>query len=157
MNTHNPKLRYKNVYQFPQDTHDFIKSKIIGTSLHVCCGNSNLGDYHIDIEKQEAQDKDVFILADMFHLPIKHQSFDTVICDPIWNLGYHVRHKLIWELRDCVKYQGILIFNSLWFPKINTMKLMDLSVGLNNMAFRNVSLVGIYKKIQEQFEWDNLT
>ena len=152
MNTHNPKLKYKNVYQFPQDTHDFIKSKIVGKSLHVCCGNSSLGDYHIDIEKQPDQDKDSFILADMFHLPIKPQLFDTVICDPIWNLGYHVRHKLIWQLRDCVKYpNGILIFNSLWFPKINTMKLQDLYVGLNNMAFRNVSLIGIYKKIQEQF------
>ena len=79
------------------------------------------------------------------------QYFDTVLCDPVWNLGFHVRHKLIYQLRDNVAPNGHLIFNCLWFPKIKTMQLEDMYVGLNNMAWRNVSLIGIYKKIQEQF------
>ena len=81
---------------------------------------------------------------------IKKQSFDTVLCDPVWNLGYHVRHKLIYNLRDQIKAGGKLIFNCLWFPKIKTMELEEMYVGLNNMAWRNVSLIGIYKKVQEQ-------
>ena len=109
----NPKLKYRSVWQFPTSTEDFIKKHAKGKILHVCCGSSNLGDVRIDRWKQENQKSDGFIIADMFHLPIKPQLFDTVICDPIWNLGYHVRHKLIWQLRDCVKYpNGILIFNS---------------------------------------------
>ena len=75
-------------------------------------------------------------------------SFDTVLCDPVWNLGYHVRHKLIYALRDMVRPGGTLIFNCLWFPKIKTMKLENMFVGLNDMAWRNVSLIGIYKKYQ---------
>ena len=81
---------------------------IKGKSLHVCCGNSLLCDIRVDIEKQEIQDsKDGFILGDMFDLVnvlekqgIEKYSFDVVLCDPVWNVGYHVRHKLIYNLRD---------------------------------------------------------
>ena len=159
MNPKNPRLKYKKIWQFPQATHDFIKPMIKGKSLHVCCGNSLLCDVRVDIEKQPTQDsKSGFILGDMFELndvlkkngyPL--QYFDTVLCDPVWNLGFHVRHKLIYQLRDNVAPNGHLIFNCLWFPKIKTMQLEDMYVGLNNMAWRNVSLIGIYKKIQEQF------
>ena len=159
----NPKkahLKYKKIWQFPEATHDFIKPMIKGNSLHVCCGNSLLCDIRVDIEKQEIQkSKDGFILGDMFDLVnvlekkgIKKYSFDVVLCDPIWNLGYHVRHKLIYNLRDFVKPGGILIFNCLWFPKIKTMKLENMWVGLNDMAWRNVSLIGIYRKYQTHLE-----
>jgi phospholipid N-methyltransferase len=156
MNPKRVSLKYKKIWQFPQDTHDFIKPMIKGKSLHVCCGNSLLCDIRVDIEKQEIQDsKDGFILGDMFDLVnvlekqgIEKYSFDVVLCDPVWNLGYHVRHKLIYNLRDFVKPGGILIFNCLWFPKIKTMKLENMWVGLNDMAWRNVSLIGIYKKYQ---------
>jgi 23S rRNA A2030 N6-methylase RlmJ len=146
----NPKLKYRSVWQFPTSTEDFIKKHTKGKILHVCCGSSNLGDVRIDRWKQENQKSDGFIIADMFHLPIKRDSFDTVIADPPWNLAYHVRHRLIFSLRDSIKWSGHLIFNCLWFPKIKCMKLQDLFAGMNNMAFRNVSLIGIYKKIQEQ-------
>jgi len=66
-------------------------------------------------------------------------------------MPYDVRHKLIYQLRDMTKYEGILIFNSLWIPKIRCMKHQDVFVGLNNMAFRNVSLISVYKKVQSQF------
>jgi hypothetical protein len=159
MNPKSAKLKYKKIWQFPQATHDFIKPMIKGKSLHVCCGNSLLCDVRVDIEKQPIQDtKDGFILGDMFELndvlkkngyPL--QNFDTILCDPVWNLGFHVRHKLIYQLRDNVAPNGHLIFNCLWFPKIKTMEMENIYVGLNNMAWRNVSLIGIYKKVQEQF------
>jgi hypothetical protein len=163
MNPKNPKLKYKKIWQFPQETHDFIKPMIKGRSLHVCCGNSLLCDIRVDIEEQEIQkSKPGFILGDMFDLNkvlnkhgIEKQSFDFVLCDPVWNLGYHVRHLLIYQLRDQIKPGGTLVFNCLWFPKIKTMKLEDMYVGLNNMAWRNVSLIGIYKKVQSQFEFND--
>jgi len=150
MNPKNVRLKYKRSWQFPEVTHDFIKSKCKGKILHVCCGNSDIGDIRMDIEWQWIQDRNTFVKADMFHIPLKPNSFDTVICDPVWNLPYHVRHKLIYQLRDMVKLNGILIFNCLWFPHIKCMEFVDLFVGLQQMAFRNVSLIGIYKKTQEQ-------
>ena len=160
MNPKSARLKYKKIWQFPQETHDFIKPLITGHSLHVCCGNSLLCDIRVDIEKQDIQEtKDGFILGDMFELNdvlkkkgIKPQSFDTVLCDPVWNLGYHVRHKLIYNLRDQIKAGGKLIFNCLWFPKIKTLEMEEMYVGLNNMALRNVSLIGIYKKVQSQLD-----
>ena len=50
----------------------------------------------MDIEWQWIQDRDTFVKADMFNIPFKPNSFDTVICDPPWNLAYHIRHKLIY-------------------------------------------------------------
>ena len=160
MNPKNAKLKYKKIWQFPQATHDFIKPMIKGRSLHVCCGNSLLCDIRVDIEKQPIQDTQPgFILGDMFDLVnilkkhgIERQSFDFLLCDPVWNLGFHVRHKLIYQLRDMIKPGGKLVFNCLWFPVIRTMQLEDMYVGLNNMAWRNVSLIGIYRKVQEQLD-----
>jgi len=160
MNPKNAKLKYKKIWQFPQATHDFIKPMIKGRSLHVCCGNSLLCDIRVDIEKQPIQDtKPGFILGDMFDLVnvlkkhgIERQSIDFLLCDPVWNLGFHVRHKLIYQLRDMIKPGGKLVFNCLWFPVIRTMQLEDMYVGLNNMAWRNVSLIGIYRKVQEQLD-----
>jgi hypothetical protein len=157
-NKKSPSLKYKEVYQFPIATHTFIEKLCKGKTLHVCCGNSLIGDIRIDIEKQPNQDnKPGFILGDMFDLnkilkahKIKTQSFDTIVCDPIWHLGYHVRHKLMFQLRDQLKPGGNLIFNCLWFPKIRTLELKKMYVGLNSSAWRNVSLIGIYKKINYQ-------
>ena len=97
MNKKNPKLTYKKIFQFPQDTHDFIQGLMKGKTLHCCCGNSLLGDVRIDIEKQPDQDtKAGFIQGDIFEvldpknaiLENEDRTFDTVICDPLWHLPY---------------------------------------------------------------------
>ena len=154
MNRKKARLKYRAVYQFPESTHNFIKERIKGFCLHVCSGSSLLGDIRLDLELQKVQkNKPGFLIGDQFHLPFQNEKFDTVICDPVWNMPYHVRHKLIYQLRDMTKYEGILIFNSLWIPKIRCMKHQDVFVGLNNMAFRNVSLISVYKKVQSQFNF----
>ena len=154
MNRKQARLKYRSCYQFPESTHNFIKEKIKGFCLHVCSGSSLLGNIRLDLELQTVQkNKPGFIIGDQFHLPFQNEKFDTVICDPIWNMAYNIRHKLIYQLRDMTKYEGILIFNSLWIPKIRCMKHQDVYVGLNNMAFRNVSLISVYKKIQSQFNF----
>ena len=92
MNKKNPKLTYKKVFQFPQDTHDFIEGLMKGKTLHCCCGNSLLGDVRIDIEKQPDQDtKEGFIQGDIFEVLNRPyftglgstgpRLFDTVISD----------------------------------------------------------------------------
>ena len=162
MNKKNPKLTYKKVFQFPQDTHNFIQGLMKGKTLHCCCGNSLLGDVRIDIEKQPDQDtKEGFIQGDIFEL-LAHRStsvvrlgitvdrlFDTVICDPLWHLPYQKRPALAFLLRDQVKLGGRLILNALWIPTIKTMELREIYVGKNSMAWRNVSLIMVYEKTEE--------
>lgn len=141
-----PILKYKKAWSFPERTEKFIKSKSSGKILHVCCGSSKFGDVRIDIEPQ---DKGV-IKADIFHLPIKEQSFDTVICDPPWHIPYHLRTKIHYELRDACKMGGIIIFNAPWVPNIKHCRLLDIFVGLRSFTMANISLITIYQKYQEQ-------
>jgi len=154
MNKKNPKLTYKKVFQFPQDTHDFIEGLMKGKTLHCCCGNSLLGDVRIDIEKQPDQDtKEGFIEGDIFEV-LGHMNnglFDTVICDPLWHLPYQKRPALAFLLRDQVKLGGRLILNALWIPTIKTMELREIYVGKNSMAWRNVSLIMVYEKTEEGY------
>ena len=152
MNKKNPKLTYKKVFQFPQDTHDFIKGLMKGKTLHCCCGNSLLGDVRIDIEKQPDQDtKAGFIEGDIFEVleDKNYGQYDTVICDPLWHLPYQKRPALAFLLRDQVKLGGRLILNALWIPTIKTMELREIYVGKNSMAWRNVSLIMVYEKTEE--------
>ena len=160
MNKKNPKLTYKKVFQFPQDTHDFIQGLMKGKTLHCCCGNSLLGDVRIDIEKQPDQErKEGFIEGDIFEVLKRPyftglgspgpRLFDTVICDPLWHLPYQKRPALAFLLRDQVKLGGRLVLNALWIPTIKTMELREIYVGKNSMAWRNVSLIMVYEKTEE--------
>ena len=152
MNKKNPKLTYKKVFQFPQDTHDFIEGLMKGKTLHCCCGNSLLGDVRIDIEKQPDQDrKEGFIEGDIFEVleGKNYGQYDTVICDPLWHLPYQKRPALAFLLRDQVKLGGRLVLNALWIPTIKTMELREIYVGKNSMAWRNVSLIMVYEKTEE--------
>ncbi len=57
---------------------DMIKRLCSGSTLHVCCGQSPIGDVRVDL--YTACD----VKADFTALPFKGQSFDTVIIDPPW-------------------------------------------------------------------------
>jgi len=75
--------------------------------------------------------------------------FGTVICDPLWHMPYQKRPALAFMLRDHVKKGGRLILNALWIPKIKTMSDPVIYVGKNTMAWRNVSLILVYEKLED--------
>jgi len=113
-----------------------VKDLCEGYTLHVCCGESKLGDVRIDLEKQAD------VKASMYHLPVKRACFDTVVCDPPWELPYHLRGKVLRELRDCLKPGGRLIFNCFWFPKTRGLSVdSQIFVGVPHNLWRNASLL----------------
>src|SRR6267143_3784866 len=136
MNPKNATYKFKKAWSWPAQVEELIGKQIEGFSLHVCCGDSRLGDVRLDLEKQAD------IRGDMFHLPFKRETFDTVLCDPPWHLPYHVRHKLLYELRDVLKPGGRLIFNCIWFPKVRGLVVdPQLWVGVPNATWRNASIL----------------
>lgn len=88
-------------WRWSKQEEKIVHDKCIGSVLHVCCGKSKLGDVRIDLfEKSD-------IKADAFHLPIKDRAFDTVVCDPPWNLGFNMK---FWrEIRRVAKKRILYI------------------------------------------------
>jgi ubiquinone/menaquinone biosynthesis C-methylase UbiE len=92
------------------------------------------------------------IKADMFNLPFRDGSFDTVVCDPPWEIPYQQRHKLLWELCRVTKKGGKLVFNAYWWPKSKTLKVEEYWVGIPNSTWRNISLLIVARKIKTEKE-----
>ena len=56
---------------------DVLKSMFIGSTLHVCCGKSNLGDVRLDVDIENNPD----IVCDAANMSdfVSDDSFDTVL------------------------------------------------------------------------------
>jgi len=118
---------FKKAWRWPDQIEDFIKKHIRGYSLHVCCGSSDVGDIKIDKYVQGSN----IINADMLELPFKRETFDTVICDPPWELDYIKRNKLLYSLRDILKPGGKLLFICLWWPKCRGLEIHSKTINKN--------------------------
>jgi SAM-dependent methyltransferase len=143
-NPKSPKYKFKKAWSWPTEIEAKIKSLCEGFTLHVCSGDSTIGDVRLDLHKDVRLDlhKGADIRGDMFHLPFRPMSFDTVLCDPPWHLPYHLRGKLLRQLRDVLKAGGRLIFNCFWFPKTRGLDVdKEIFVGVPNNLWRNASLL----------------
>lgn len=89
----------------------FLRSRFIGTVLHVCCGKSQLGDIRVDLFE-----KDVDVLCDGARLPFPDRSFGTVLCEPPYNGKFRWMHDLLSELVRVAAKR--LIFQH-WFCPVN--------------------------------------
>jgi len=132
------KYKFKKAWSWPYEVEAKIKELIEGYTLHVCCGESTLGDVRINYPAKLGGN----IIGDMFNLPIKPGSFDTVLCDPPWELPYHLRGRLLRQLRDSLKPNGRMIFNCFWFPKTRGLAIdPQIYVGVPHSLWRNASLL----------------
>lgn len=137
MNPKSPKYSFKRAWSWPQEIENKVRQLLEpGITLHVCCGDSKLGDVRIDLTKPAD------IRASMYHLPIRPGIFDNAVEDPPWELPYHLRGKVLRELRDALKPGGRLIFNCFWFPKTRGLSVdPEIYVGVPHNLWRNASLL----------------
>lgn len=70
----------------------WLKEMAIGRTLHICCGMSQIGDIKADIDPKTNRN----FTTDLFNLPFKPRTFDTVICDPPYS--YYNRFKWFYNL-----------------------------------------------------------
>ena len=111
---------------WPDSISDVLRDLFLGTTLHVCCGRSPLGDVRLDLDPTCLPD----IVADASNLRgvIESDSFDTVLCDPPYNGKFQWNHDLLSELARVAAQR--IIFQH-WFIPANP--------------------DGRYKKAQEKF------
>lgn len=104
-----------------------LQNLFIGTTLHVCCGKSLLGDVRLDLDPTHNPD----IICDAANMKgvIDDDQFDTVLCDPPYNGNFQWNHDLLSELARVASQR--IIFQH-WFIPANPN--------------------GLYKKAQEKFE-----
>lgn len=78
---------------WPKDVENFIASQIVGTSLHICCGKSLLGDVRLDLYEPTTN-----VVGDAARLPFRDCGFDTLIIDPPYNGKFQWNHDMLSEL-----------------------------------------------------------
>jgi len=127
----------------------FYQGKLEGLVLHVCCGESLVGDVRIDIEAQEPHPRD-FILADYRHLPIRDKAFTSVICDPKWGKTERVDEGIIqWlsELRRVSNKKVVIVHNTIFnFPGLTLEKCW--AVRAKGLLYKSLSLYSVMKGLE---------
>jgi ubiquinone/menaquinone biosynthesis C-methylase UbiE len=127
---------------WPDTVQEFVKDHIEGHSLNICAGRSELGDIRVDLDPQNAEVQK----ADMRELPFEDESFDTVIIDPPWKLGYYQRFRPFYEAVRVCKVGGRIIYNATWVPHSEQCKL-DFCVVRRDSHWGNVSVISVFRRI----------
>jgi len=96
---------------WPHEVECYLASKLIGFTLHVCCGMSKLGDVRLDL-----YEKDVDVIGDAARLPFADRTFDTVLIDPPYNSKFQWMHDMLNELHRLACKR--IIFQH-WFSPID--------------------------------------
>lgn len=122
---------------------EFVKDKMVGYSLNACAGKSPLGDVKIDLDPQDRS----IIKADMKNLPFPDETFDTVVQDPPWKIGFYDRWKPFLECVRVCKVGGVIIYNAYWIPESKQVELQEVIVRQDS-AFANTSVISIFKRVR---------
>lgn len=141
------KTKLKKCWIWNKTIEAFVKELIQGYSLNVCAGKSSLGDVKVDLDPE---DKSV-IKADMKNLPFENETFDTVIQDPPWKIGYFDRWKIFFECVRTCKTGGRIIYNAYWIPESKAVKLEKTYIR-QDKAFTNASVISVFKKATNEFD-----
>jgi len=136
------KVKLQPSWVWRKEIEDFVRGKIIGKSLNICAGKSPLGDVKVDLDPQNSS----VIKGDMKKLPFPDESFDTVIQDPPWKIGYFDRWQIFFECVRVCRIGGRIIYNAYWIPESKLVELQEIIVRQDG-AFTNSSVISIFKRI----------
>ena len=138
----NSKTKLIDSWVWNGEVSDYVKDKVKGYSLNVCAGKSKIGDVKIDLDPQ---DKSV-IKGDMRELKFKDNTFDCVIQDPPWKIGFYQRMKPFFECVRVCKVGGIIIYNAYWIPTSKYTKLKECIIR-QDTDWSNTSIISIFEKV----------
>ena len=120
---------------------DFVKERVKGYSLNICAGLSKIGDVRVDLDPEDRS----VIKGDFKKLKFKDNTFDTVISDPPWKIGYYDRWKPFFESVRVCKVGGTIIYNAYWIPEAENTELVECYVR-SDQPFTNASVLAVFKK-----------
>lgn len=121
---------------------NFIKEHINGYSLNVCAGLNPICDVNLDLDPQHKK----VSMGDMRALPYKDNTFDTVVSDPPWKIGFYQRMRPFFECVRVCKVGGTIIYNAYWIPRSKFVSLKEIWVR-EDTHWSNTSIISIHEKI----------
>lgn len=121
---------------------EFVKSRSKGALLQVCCGGSWLGQARVDFLPLEA----VNVRADMLRLPFARDSFETVACDPPYDLSFPDRVHLQRELARVTRKR--ILFKAPWIPRATGWALGE-TVLIASHTCQNVAVLSVLERKAE--------
>jgi 16S rRNA G966 N2-methylase RsmD len=136
---------YRDSWRQPEEVTDLVYKFIKSPSLNICCGMSKIGDIRADITLTVKPN----ILCDMFHLPFKPISFNSVYCDPPWNIPYDKRISLTKKLYHLLKPDGVMIFSAPWIPKMKGLHIEQIYLIDQHFFHQNINCVTISRRINK--------
>lgn len=131
---------------WPEAVEDLLAGLLVGRSLHVCCGKSQLGDMRLDLHEPDAD-----IRADAANIPLPDKSFDTVLCDPPYNGEYQWNHDMLAELARLACSR--IVFQHWFVPadpdglyrKAHTFQLTQIYVWQPRTYFGRAQLISVFE------------
>lgn len=132
---------------------NFVKDRIKRYSLNVCAGKNPICSVNLDLDPQ---DKSI-LKGDMRLLPFKSNTFDTVVSDPPWKIGYYERFKPFFECVRVCKVGGTIVYNATWIPSTPSkdVELIETFARQDN-DFSNVSVISVFKKVKGNPDYENM-
>lgn len=129
-------------WEWPQEITDEVESRLQpGLTLNICAGASRLGDVKIDLDPRSIDVQK----GDMRNLQFDTGTFQNVIIDPPWKLGYYQRFKPFYEAVRVADINGLIFYNATWIPHAENTELMEVYVRRDS-HWGNISVVSIFKK-----------
>jgi SAM-dependent methyltransferase len=139
------KHRFEDCWRWPASFERFVRDRVDGKALNVCAGESDIGDVKVDAEPRQ----DGVIQADMRKLPFPDASFDTVVSDPPWKIGYYQRFRPFFECVRVCKPGGRIIYNATWLPESDQTELDELRVRQDE-EFSDASVLSVHTRFPGQ-------
>lgn len=130
---------------WPEDVESLLGSLLIGESLHLCCGKSQLGSKRLDL-----YESGVDYQLDAANTGLADKSFDSVLCDPPYNGEMQWNHDLLSELARLASRR--IIFQHWFLPcdpngkykKANYFHLVGVYVWQPRTYFGRAQLISVF-------------
>lgn len=133
---------------WPKEVEEYLSTKLIGHTLHLCCGKSTLGDIRLDLYSKAD------VKADVARVPFCDQSFDTVLIDPPYNSKFQWMHDMLAELPRVAKQR--IIFQH-WFSPVDKLGqykknhkfiLVELDAWMPKTYFGRMQIISIFDRVE---------
>ena len=138
-------LQFRKSWRWPHAIESFFELRIEDKySLHVCCGQSEVGNVRIDLDPNSKRTQE----GDMRNIPFPNNTFDVVFGDWPWKMNFYKRFRPFYEMARVCKVGGSVIINAIWIPHSEVMLLRETFVRCDS-PFGTASVILVYKKIAD--------